>query len=154
NFAGDLLVSTNWNEKFAQLKTDLISPENLNEYADDAWESVKKILEENLENPNSGLHHYLNKNIQKLSESLQNDEDLKLRLNKWIRHFLYRMILKNSEEVQTLISKTVAGWEGKELSNKLELEEGKDLQFIRINGTLVGGLVGLVIYIVTQLFTS
>lgn len=154
NFAGDLLVSTNWNEKFTQLKTDLISPENLNEYADDAWESVKKILEENLENPNSGLHHYLNRNIQKLSESLQNDEDLKLRLNKWIRHFLYRMILKNSEEVQTLISKTVAGWEGKELSNKLELEVGKDLQFIRINGTLVGGLVGLVIYTVTELFVS
>lgn len=154
NFARDLLVSENWNEKFTQLKTDLISPENLREYADDAWESVKKMLEENLENPDSGLHHYLNKNIQKLSESLQNDEDLKLRLNKWIRHFLYRMILKNSEEVQTLISKTVAGWEGKELSNKLELEVGKDLQFIRINGTLVGGLVGLVIYTVTELFVS
>lgn len=153
-FAGDLLVAQDWEEKFNQLKTDLISPENLNEYADDAWESVKKVLEENLENPNSGLHHYLNKNIQKLSESLENDEELKLRLNKWIRHFLYRMILKNSEEVQTLISKTVAGWEGKELSNKLELEVGKDLQFIRINGTLVGGLVGLVIHTVTQLFIS
>lgn len=153
-FAGDLLVAQDWEEKFNQLKTDLISPENLNEYADDAWESVKKILEESLENPNSGLHHYLNKNIQKLSESLQSDEELKLRLNKWIRHFLYRMILKNSEEVQNLISKTVAGWEGKELSNKLELEVGKDLQFIRINGTLVGGLVGLVIYLVTNLFIS
>ncbi len=153
-FASDLLVAQDWEEKFNQLKTDLISPENLNEYADDAWESVKKVLEENLENPNSGLHHYLNKNIQKLSESLENDEELKLRLNKWIRHFLYRMILKNSEEVQTLISKTVAGWEGKELSNKLELEVGKDLQFIRINGTLVGGLVGLVIHTVTQLFIS
>lgn len=153
-FAGDLVVSLDWEEKFTQLKSDLISPENLSEYADDAWESVKKMLEENLENPNSGLHHYLNKNIQKLSESLQHDEELKLRLNKWIRHFLYRMILKNSEEVQTLISKTVAGWEGKELSNKLELEVGKDLQFIRINGTLVGGLVGLVIHTLTQLFIS
>ncbi len=153
-FAKDLLVSPNWNKKFDQLKTDLISPENLTEYADDAWESVKNMLEQNIENPDSGLNHYLKKNIQKLSESLQNDEDLKTRLNKWIRHFLYRMILKNSEEVQTLISKTVAGWEGKELSNKLELEVGKDLQFIRINGTLVGGLVGLVIYTVTHLVVS
>jgi len=150
--AEDLLVSEQWEEKFNQLKTDLISPENLNEYADDAWESVKKMLEQSIERPDSGLNRYLHKNIQKLSDSLQDDEDLKLRLNKWIRHFLYRMILKNSEEVQTLISKTVSGWEGKELSNKLELEVGKDLQFIRINGTLVGGLVGLVIYIVTHLF--
>jgi len=153
-FAGDLLVSETWNGKFEQLKNELISPENLNEYADDAWESIKKILNENIENPDSGLNHYLQKNIQKLSESLQNDEDLKIRLNKWIRHFLYRMILKNSEEVQTLISKTVAGWGGKELSNKLELEVGKDLQFIRINGTLVGGLVGLVIYAVTHFFVG
>ncbi len=154
SFADDLLVSQNWEEKFNQLKTDLISPENLSEYADDAWDSIKKMLEQNMDNPGSGLNHYLRKNIQKLSDSLQNDEDLKLRLNKWIRHFIYRMILKNSEEVQKLISSTVEGWEGKELSNKLELEVGKDLQFIRINGTLVGGLVGLVIYAVTQFFIS
>lgn len=154
SFAEELLVSESWNEKFDQIKTDLISPENLSQYADDAWESVKAMLEQNIENPNSGLNSYLHKNIQKLSESLQNDEELKMRINKWIRHFLYRMILKNSEEVQILISKTVAGWEGKELSNKLELEVGKDLQFIRINGTLVGGLVGLVIYVVTHLAVS
>lgn len=154
NFAEDLLISEKWNEKFSQLKEDLISPENLTEYADDAWESIKKMLEQNIDNPNSGLNRYLEKNIQKLSDSLQSDEELKQRLNKWIRHFLYRMILKNSEEVQTLISKTVAGWEGKELSRKLELEVGKDLQFIRINGTLVGGLVGLIIHIITQLFTT
>lgn len=154
SFAEELLVSESWNEKFDQLKTDLISPENLSQYADDAWESIKAMLDENIENPDSGLNQYLHKNIRKLSESLQNDEELKLRINKWIRHFLYRMILKNSEEVQTLISKTVESWEGKELSNKLELEVGKDLQFIRINGTLVGGLVGLVIYVVTHFAIS
>jgi len=60
--------------------------------------------------------------------------------------------LKNKEEVGRLISSTVENWEGKELSEKLELEVGKDLQFIRINGTLVGGLVGLAIYALTQLF--
>ena len=50
------------------------------------------------------------------------------------------------------ISRTVGNWKGRELSQKLELEVGKDLQFIRINGTLVGGLVGLFIYFITQLF--
>ena len=58
----------------------------------------------------------------------------------------YRLILKNTGKVSELISTTVGNWEGKELSRKLELEVGKDLQFIRINGTIVGGLVGLIIY--------
>jgi uncharacterized membrane-anchored protein YjiN (DUF445 family) len=73
------------------------------------------------------------------------------KINGWVRHFFYRMILRNVKEVESLISNTVEKWEGKQLSEKLELEVGKDLQFIRINGTLVGGLVGLIIYAVTQL---
>lgn len=153
-FAEELLISEKWNEKFEQLKNELISAENLRNYTDDAWDSIKKMLWKNIEDPKSSLKNYLHKNIEKLSENLTNDEELGLRINKWIRHFLYRMILKNRTEVERLISSTVSGWEGKELSDKLELEVGKDLQFIRINGTLVGGLVGLIIYIVTQLFTT
>lgn len=153
-FAEELLISEKWNEKFEQLKNELISAENLRNYTDDAWDSIKKMLWQNIEEPNSSLKNYLHKNIEKLAENLNNDEELGLRINKWIRHFLYRMILKNRTEVEQLISSTVSGWEGKELSDKLELEVGKDLQFIRINGTLVGGLVGLIIYTITQLFTT
>lgn len=153
-FAQDLLIEENWNEKFDQLKNELILTENLRHYTDEAWQSIKTMLVENLNDPDSTLHEYLRKNIQKLSENLQNDEELGLKINKWIRLFLYRMILRNRNEVETLISSTVSSWEGKELSDKLELEVGKDLQFIRINGTLVGGLVGLIIYTVTQIFTS
>lgn len=152
-FAQDLLLEESWNEKFDQLKMELISPENLRHYTDEAWKSIKSMLAENLKNSDSILNEYLRKNIQKLSENLQNDEELGTRINKWIRLFLYRMILKNRNEVEQLISTTVSGWEGKELSDKLELEVGKDLQFIRINGTLVGGLVGLIIHTVTQFFT-
>lgn len=153
-FAEDLLVSEQWNEKFEQLKDELISSDNISDYVEDAWASVKKMLWQNMEEPDSSLKKYLSKNIEKLSENLSNDEELKVRINKWIRHFVYRMILKNRNEVEQLISSTVSGWEGKELSDKLELEVGKDLQFIRINGTLVGGLVGLIIHTVTQLFIT
>jgi uncharacterized membrane-anchored protein YjiN (DUF445 family) len=64
-------------------------------------------------------------------------------LTSWIRHTAYKYILRNTENVGMLISNTVGNWKGRELSQKLEMEVGKDLQFIRINGTLVGGLVGL-----------
>lgn len=151
-FAADLLISPNWNEKFDQLKKELITEQNLAHYTSEAWQSIKQILIQNLEDSDSLLQEYLKKNIAKLAYNLENDELMANRINGWIRHFSYRMLLKNRDEAERLISKTVGEWEGRELSEKLELEVGKDLQFIRINGTLVGGLVGLLIYTITQLF--
>lgn len=152
SFSEEILVSEQWKEKFEKLKQEVLTEQNLRSYTDDAWQSIKSLLLQNLENPNSQLQGYLQSNIQKLSHSLSDDQDISNRINSWVRHFLYRMTLKNSDEVEALISSTVAGWEGKELSEKLELEVGKDLQFIRINGTLVGGFVGLLIYTLTHLF--
>jgi hypothetical protein len=63
-----------------------------------------------------------------------------------------QIYLKNTHQFGNLISTTVGNWQGKELSEKLELEVGKDLQFIRVNGTLVGGLVGLIIYTIAHFF--
>ncbi len=152
NFSNDVIVSESWNKKFDNLKQEVLTEQNLRPYTDDAWQSIKGLLVQNLENPDSQLQGYLKSNIQKLSHSLSHDQALSSRINSWVRHFLYRMVLKNRDEVEALISRTVAGWKGKELSEKLELEVGKDLQFIRINGTLVGGFVGLLIYTLTQLF--
>ena len=149
-FAKDLLIDPKWNQKFDDIKQEFISEENLASYTQEAWQSIKTILLENLDESESLLKDYLRKNIQKLSFNLTNDQEMGKRINNWIRHFLYRMVLKNRNEVERLISNTVESWEGKDLSNKLELEVGKDLQYIRINGTLVGGLVGLVIYSITH----
>ncbi len=77
---------------------------------------------------------------------MNKNEEQQNKIDQWIRFNLYRLVLKNTGRVSELISTTVGNWEGKELSQKLELEVGKDLQFIRINGTVVGGLVGLIIY--------
>lgn len=154
SFADDLLTSPSWQNKFDQLKEELIIPENLEKYSHDVWQAIKQTLVQNLEDSDSLLKNYIHKNVQKLANNLETDEELNQRINRWIQHFLYRMILKNRTQVEQLISKTVESWEGKELSDKLELEVGKDLQFIRINGTLVGGLVGLIIHTLTVLFIS
>lgn len=153
-FADDLLTSPSWKNKFDQLKEELIIPENLEKYTHDVWQAIKQTLVQNLEDSDSLLKNYIHKNVQKLAHNLETDEEMNQRINRWIQHFAYRMILKNRTQVEQLISKTVESWEGKELSDKLELEVGKDLQFIRINGTLVGGLVGLIIHTLTVLFIS
>lgn len=82
--------------------------------------------------------------------NFKDDKDLQQRIDKMARQYVYKIVLKNSNEVGTIITNTVQEWDGKELSEKLELEVGKDLQYIRINGTLVGGMVGLLIYVLTQ----
>ncbi|MBS7321262.1 MAG: DUF445 family protein, partial [Myroides sp.] len=91
-----------------------------------------------------------NKSINQMIINFKDDKDLQQRIDKMARQYVYKIVLKNSNEVGTIITNTVQEWDGKELSEKLELEVGKDLQYIRINGTLVGGMVGLLIYVLTQ----
>lgn len=143
--------SPDWKRKLESLRDDFITQERLQEYASDLWLTLKQTLTESFDNQQSVLQNYIQKNIDKLAYNLTNNQEMIMKINGWVRHFLYRMILRNVKEVESLISNTVDKWEGKQLSEKLELEVGKDLQFIRINGTLVGGLVGLIIYTVTQL---
>ncbi|MGV0756170.1 DUF445 domain-containing protein [Empedobacter brevis] len=143
--------SPEWKLRLESLRDDFITKERLNDYAADLWQAIKLNLTESFDDENSAMQLYIRKNIKKLAENLNENQEMIDKINGWVRHFLYRMILRNVKEVEGLISSTVDKWEGKELSEKLELEVGKDLQFIRINGTLVGGLVGLIIYTITQL---
>ena len=151
-FADELKENEQWEEEFRSIRENFLKEEKLQQYSKDIWNSIKKSLTKELENEDSGLKNYIQKNIQELSYNLQNDEKLQHKIDHWIRVTAYKYILKNTHQFGDLISSTVGNWEGKELSEKLELEVGKDLQFIRVNGTLVGGLVGLVIYTVAHFF--
>ncbi len=151
-FSDDLKTSETWEQEFREIKSNFLKEEKLQQYSSDLWNSIKKSLVQELESEDSVFKNYLVKNISEWSQKLQHDEQLKYRIDHWIRVTAYKYILKNTHQFGQLISNTVENWEGKALSDKLELEVGKDLQFIRVNGTLVGGLVGLVIYTITHFF--
>lgn len=149
-FADEIKTEVKWENEFKTIKNEFLNADKLNEYAADIWFSIKETLKTELMEENSALKKYIFKNLNELSTNLQNDESLQKKIDHWIRVTAYKYILKNTKEAGNLISSTVGNWEGKELSRKLELEVGKDLQFIRINGTIVGGLVGLIIYSIAQ----
>lgn len=151
-FENDLIKTDKWNKQIAQIKEDLLNHEELNVYASDIWQNIKSAILTDLESSQSAVKNHLKKSVLEFAQNLSTDETLRLKIDKWIKYTVYNYTLRNSKKVSELISNTVGNWEGKELSEKLELEVGKDLQFIRINGTLVGGLVGLTIHIITQLF--
>jgi uncharacterized membrane-anchored protein YjiN (DUF445 family) len=77
---------------------------------------------------------------------LQDDAALTVRINKWMRHLIKRLIAPRRAEIGAFVTHVVENWDSSTLVNRMELTVGKDLQYIRINGTLVGGLVGVIIY--------
>ena len=152
DFSKDLKENPKYEADFNALKEDFLKPEKVQQYAQDIWNSLKKTLTEELSAEQSLLKNYVRKNLAEFSENLRTDEKLQYKIDHWIRVTAYKYILRNTNKFGELISETVGNWQGKELSQKLELEVGKDLQFIRINGTLVGGLVGLIIYTIVHFF--
>lgn len=151
-FSKEIQTEQKWVEEFRTIKNDFLKEEKIQQYSTDIWNSIKKSLSKELEEEQSALKNYLRKNLAELSENLKTDEKFQNKIDNWVRVTAYKYILKNTHQFGALISSTVGNWEGKELSEKLELEVGKDLQFIRVNGTIVGGFVGLIIYTVTEFF--
>lgn len=152
SFSKEVQTEQKWEDEFRGIKNDFLKEEKLHQYSKDIWNSIKKSLSKELEEEQSALKNYLKKNLSELSQNLQTDEKFQHKIDHWVRVTAYKYILKNTHQFGDLISSTVGNWQGKELSEKLELEVGKDLQFIRVNGTLVGGLVGLIIYTVAEFF--
>ena len=150
-FAESVKTNPGWEQEIEKLKANVLSDEKIFQYANDSWKTVKSTLQLELSHRQSGLMKYIGKNVDELSYNLQNDVGMQRKIDGWIRYTAYKYILHNSHAAGSLISNTVGNWPGRELSRKLELEVGKDLQFIRINGTLVGGLVGLLIHAITSI---
>lgn len=149
-FIETIKTDAKWQQELQGIKDSLLAGDKINEYALAAWKSFQLGILNDLSEERSAVKNYLKKSLKGMVQNLENDEALRNKIDGWIRFNAYKYILRNTDKAGELISNTVGNWKGKELSNKLELEVGKDLQFIRINGTLVGGLVGLLIYTITR----
>ena len=140
-----------WSARLTNLKNELLSPEHLTEYSATAWHYIKKQIEQDIDKTDSAIANYIDKVLFDIGNTLTTNSERQERIDKFVQAQALEMLMKYRHEAGEMISQTVANWPSRELSNKLELEVGKDLQFIRINGTLVGGMVGLIIYLLTKL---
>lgn len=117
------------------------------DYINGIWNEIKLSITNDLEKGDaSSIKNNIADLIQVFGNGIQEDPVMIDKINNFIKNDLLSVLLNNKKVIGDLISSTVKSWDGKEVSEKLELEIGKDLQYIRINGTLVGGLIGLVIY--------
>jgi uncharacterized membrane-anchored protein YjiN (DUF445 family) len=123
------------------------------DYINGIWDEIKLSISNDLEKGDeSSIKKNISSLIQGFGNGIKEDPIMIDKINNFIKNDLLSVLLNNKKVIGDLISSTVKSWDGKEVSEKLELEIGKDLQYIRINGTLVGGIIGLVIYGVEQLY--
>jgi len=114
------------------------------------WQDIKAGLRAQADDPDSELRRRLADAIASLGARLRDDLGLAARAEQAIETGVRYVADQFSDEIGTIVSGTVARWDGRETADRLELLLGPDLQFIRINGTVVGGLAGLLIHAVGQ----
>ena len=86
----------------------------------------------------------------RIGESLRDDADLRDKVDNWIVRAAQHLVSQYGVEITAIITETIERWDAQEASRRIELHVGRDLQFIRINGTVVGALAGLGIYAIAQ----
>jgi uncharacterized membrane-anchored protein YjiN (DUF445 family) len=145
-WAGDLQNSAEYRDWGQQLKEGLLENQGLQDYLFSLWSDLVAGIESDLENPDSQLREQMAGWLTGLAEELERDEDMQAWVNAWLEELVVSVVDENRHSIASLISDTVRSWDAADTSKRIEDAIGRDLQFIRINGTLVGGLVGLVIH--------
>jgi len=138
-------------KKGEELKAVLLGSTAFREYIAAVRDTLLAGIDADVKKRDSLLLASLQRVLQNLVDTLSSSPSLQRKLNRFIRNVLSTLVGKESTFVADLISKTIDGWDTKTLVSKLEEQVGADLQYIRINGTLVGGLIGVVLYMLSTL---
>ena len=150
-FMENLKHSEDIKKKEISIKEDLLLEPALRDFTNTLWQDIKSALLEQSENPDAELQKAIHDAIIRFAETILEDDNLAKKINGWADDSAKYLIRHFGHEVADLISQTIEDWDPNAASERIELQIGKDLQFIRINGTVVGGLAGLTIYTISYL---
>lgn len=137
--------------KAESIKEYLKGDEKFNLYLGELWNDLRGWLKADIASDDSRVQKRIAEAGQWLGETLMADASLRASLNEHLEQAARQVAPDFSAFLTRHISDTVKSWDAKDMSRQIELNIGKDLQFIRINGTLVGGTVGLLLYLLSQL---
>ena len=138
--------------KGEELKEELLAHPDVRAWLATMWSEIKRTLITTSSDPTSELRTRLDNGLVQFGEKLCTDPELKRKIDTWVERAVAHVVDNYRNEVSDLIASTVERWDADATSRKMELQVGRDLQFIRINGTLVGGLAGLAIHTIGEVF--
>ena len=135
-----------------EIKNELLEHPLVQEYLAGLWQHVSTFLLRQAREPESALRLRFESGLMSFGEALENDPELRAQINQWLNDAILRIVRNYQQEIASVISETVRNWDSDVTSRRVELAVGRDLQFIRINGTIVGGLAGLAIFSLSHFF--
>jgi uncharacterized membrane-anchored protein YjiN (DUF445 family) len=150
DFIARLKTDPEFFAKAEEIKRYLKNDEAFNTYMGELWRDLKDWLKRDCADENSVLHQKISAADQWLGKTLAQDASLRQSLNQHMEDAAKKMAPDFAQFLTAHIRDTVKGWDSKEMSRQIELNIGKDLQYIRINGTIVGGCIGCLLYVISH----
>jgi uncharacterized membrane-anchored protein YjiN (DUF445 family) len=149
--AHDLQHDPPTRQRARDLMTRLLAQPEVRQAFGDAWAAARRMFGEMVDDPDSELRLRVTQALRDLGVRLVEDPGLRSKVDSWAQDAAVHVVGNYRREITAIISDTVDRWDGEETARRVELQVGRDLQFIRVNGFVVGALAGVVIHAVAQL---
>jgi uncharacterized membrane-anchored protein YjiN (DUF445 family) len=149
--ANDLQMNADTRAKVEEMKDQLLANRSVALWIDTLWQKGREAIIRAARNPDAALAGRLGDVLRSMGASLEQDPRIRSAINQFVRRAAAGMAQSYGTSIVKLVSETIRSWDARTVTARLEAAVGRDLQYIRINGTLVGGLVGLVIHALDSL---
>jgi uncharacterized membrane-anchored protein YjiN (DUF445 family) len=145
--ANDLQTRPETRAKVEAIKEQLLDNRSVNLWVDAIWQKGREAIIRAARNPDAVLAGKLGEVLKSMGSTLERDPRIRAAINQFARRAIVGMAASYGSSIVTLVSETIRSWDARTVTARLEAAVGRDLQYIRINGTIVGGLVGLVLHV-------
>lgn len=151
DLADKLMHDAEMQAQIMRLKAEVLANPAMARWFDAMWERLRAGMLRGVRNPEKALSGQLGESLAQLGLALQTDPRIQLQVNRFARRTLAGIATRYGDQIVRLVSETVKRWDAHTVTDRVEAAVGRDLQFIRINGTVVGGLVGVALHAVDTL---
>lgn len=154
NFIDELRTSKAYARRAEAMKRDFLARPELKTMAGDIWESLRNLIEQDAAAPDSKIRAHLAGMFVEVGRNLAGDEAIRADMNQGFVVALASFVDSQKSGVSSFIAEQVKRWDLGQLTRLMEMNIGRDLQYIRFNGMLIGGMAGLALYIAELLFLT
>jgi uncharacterized membrane-anchored protein YjiN (DUF445 family) len=149
--ANDLQTRPETRERVEAIKDQLLDNKSVGLWLDTLWQKGREAIIKAARNPDAVMAGKLGEVLKSMGGTLEKDARIRGAINQFSRRAVVGMAASYGGSIVKLVSETIRSWDAQTVTNRLEAAVGRDLQYIRINGTLVGGLVGLILHVIDKL---